>query len=248
MSTRLTKPRALSSGAKKQRNRFKKLKALKCKPSAHCDAPRPDDVDRVKSKFMLMTKVYVYHKQFPLILAFVVTVHKCQGLSLDCAIMDLSEQVFCPGMAYVALSRVKQLENLHLIAFEEDVIKVSAKCLQEINRLRQTFRPDLPQYTVPRQYTTQTRKRKLTGALKSEAPRAKRSRKCSAGSGKSDAPPAAAPPKRPEKEGSKRSSNSVEQLPTKRRRLTYNVEPGQIPQERSTILCLWIDNARFGEI
>ena len=72
--------------------------------------------------------------------------------------MDLSEQVFCPGMAYVALSRVKQLENLHLIAFEEEAIKVSAKCLQEINRLRQTFRPDLPQYTVPQQCTTQTRK------------------------------------------------------------------------------------------
>jgi hypothetical protein len=115
--------------------------------------------------------------------------------------MDLSEQVFCPGMAYVALSRVKQLENLHLIAFEEEAIEVSAKCLQEINRLRQTFRPDLPQYTVPQQCTTQTRKRKLTGALKSEAPSAKHSRKCSAGSEKSDAPPAEAPPppKSPEK-------------------------------------------------
>ena len=90
---------------------------------------QPHDVERVKSKFMLMKKVYVYRKQFPLILAFAVTVHKCQGLSLDCAIMDLSEQVFCPGMAYVALSRVKQLENLHLIAFKEKANKVSAKCL-----------------------------------------------------------------------------------------------------------------------
>ncbi|CAI8005302.1 ATP-dependent DNA helicase PIF1, partial [Geodia barretti] len=85
--------------------------------------PQPHDVEKVKSKFMLMKKVYVYRKQFPLILPFVVTVHKRQGLSLDCAIMDLSEQVFCPGMAYVALSRVKQLENLHLIAFDEDAIK-----------------------------------------------------------------------------------------------------------------------------
>ena len=64
-----------------------------------------------------MKKIYVYRKQFPLILAFAVTEHKCQGLSLDCALMDLSEQVFCAGMAYMALSRVKQLENLHLIAF-----------------------------------------------------------------------------------------------------------------------------------
>ena len=38
--------------------------------------PQPHDVERVKSRFMLMKKVYVYRKQFPLILAFVVTVHK----------------------------------------------------------------------------------------------------------------------------------------------------------------------------
>uniref|UniRef100_A0A1X7TXH3 ATP-dependent DNA helicase n=1 Tax=Amphimedon queenslandica TaxID=400682 RepID=A0A1X7TXH3_AMPQE len=43
--------------------------------------------------------------QFPLILAFAVTIHKCQGLSLDNAIIDLSENVFSAGMAYVALSR-----------------------------------------------------------------------------------------------------------------------------------------------
>ena len=110
---------------------------------------RPHNVEKVKSKFMLMKNIYVYRKQFPLILKFAVTVHKCQGLSLDCALMDLSEQVFCAGMAYMALSRVKQLE----IAFDKYAIKVSAKCLQEINRLRQTYCPDLPQYTVPKQCT-----------------------------------------------------------------------------------------------
>ena len=67
----------------------------------------PHPVQRVKSKFMLLKKLYVHRKQFPLILAFAVTVHKCQGLSLD-----LGEQVFADGMAYVALSRVKRLENL----------------------------------------------------------------------------------------------------------------------------------------
>ena len=64
--------------------------------------PEPNNVERVRSKFMLLKKVYVHRKQFPQILVFAVTVHKCQGLSLDCAIMDLSEQVFYPGMAYVA--------------------------------------------------------------------------------------------------------------------------------------------------
>ena len=88
---------------------------------------------------MVLKKIYVHRKQFPLILAFAVIVHKCQGLSLDCAMMDLSNKVFCVGMAYVALSRVKKLENLHLIAFTEQAIKVSSKCLQESNRLRQTY-------------------------------------------------------------------------------------------------------------
>ena len=116
-----------------------------------------------------LKKIFVYRKQFPLILAFAVTIHKCQGLSLDCAMMELSDQVFSLGMAYVALSRVKQLENLHLIAFKPQSVMVSSKCLQEVNRLRQTYRPDLPQYSVPtNQGGTQKRKRKMEGACTSE--------------------------------------------------------------------------------
>ena len=123
----------------------------------------PHPVERVKSKFMLLKKLYVHRKQFPLILAFAVTVHKCQGLSLDCAIMDLGEQVFADGMAYVALSRVKRLENLYLIAFKEEAIKVSKQSLNEVNRLRKTYQPDLPKTIVKKS------KRKLTGSLDKES-------------------------------------------------------------------------------
>ena len=105
-------------------------------------------------------------------MAFAVTIHKCQGLSLDCAMMELSNQVFSPGMAYVALSRVKQPENLHLIAFKTQSVMVSSKCLQEVNRLRQTYRPDLPQYSVPTtQGGTQKRKRKMEGTCTSKRKR-----------------------------------------------------------------------------
>ena len=84
--------------------------------------PAPYQVEKVKSKFK---KYIVFRKQFPLIVAFAVTIHKCQGLLLECAMMDLSDQVFIPGMAYVALSRVKEIENLHLIAFNPQSIMVS---------------------------------------------------------------------------------------------------------------------------
>jgi len=82
-------------------------------------------IKRIKGHFMVKKIFYVCRKQFPIILAFAVTIHKCQGLSLDCAIIDLSSNVFSPGVAYVALSRVRTLEGVHLICFDPCSIKVS---------------------------------------------------------------------------------------------------------------------------
>ena len=86
----------------------------------------------------------MHRTQFPLILAYAVTIHKFQGLSLDCAIVDLSDKVFAEGMAYVALSRVRSLAGLHLIALDPQSVRVGVKSLGEINRLRKDFRKYLP--------------------------------------------------------------------------------------------------------
>ena len=65
------------------------------------NVPQPYQVEKVKSKFVILKNVYVFRKQFPLILAFAVTIHKCQGLSLDCAMMKLSSEVFSPLHCHV---------------------------------------------------------------------------------------------------------------------------------------------------
>ena len=76
------------------------------------------------------------------------TIHKCQGLSLDHAIVNLSDNIFCAGMAYVAMSRVRTLEGLHLTAFDPKSVIVNNSCLEEDNRLHSTFRKDLPLYEL----------------------------------------------------------------------------------------------------
>ncbi len=61
--------------------------------------------------------------QLPLRLAWAMTVHKSQGVSLDEAVMDLSD-VFEFGQGYVALSRVKRLSGLHLLGWNERAFHV----------------------------------------------------------------------------------------------------------------------------
>jgi ATP-dependent DNA helicase PIF1 len=62
----------------------------------------------------LTKNVVAEFTQFPLRLAWAVTIHKSQGKSYDRAIVDLGSRAFSPGQTYVALSRLTALDGLYL--------------------------------------------------------------------------------------------------------------------------------------
>ncbi len=68
--------------------------------------------------------------QVPLRLAWAITVHKSQGMSLDAAVMDLSA-AFEYGQGYVALSRVRSLSGLYLSGFNERALAVHPQILKK---------------------------------------------------------------------------------------------------------------------
>ncbi|MCF7906805.1 AAA family ATPase [Patescibacteria group bacterium] len=69
-------------------------------------------------------------KQVPLRLAWAITVHKSQGMSLDAAEIDLSKS-FEHGMGYVALSRIRRLDNVRLMGINQIALRVSPEVVEK---------------------------------------------------------------------------------------------------------------------
>lgn len=78
---------------------------------------------------MVGEKVGARRMQIPLVLAWAVSIHKCQGMTLDRIHSNLS-RAFDFGMVYVALSRVRSLSGLHLSGFNPSKIKAHPRVLQ----------------------------------------------------------------------------------------------------------------------
>ena len=91
---------------------------------------KPVSIYRESCSFEVLKGIYYTRKQFPVMIAFAITIHKSQGLSLQSVIVDAGECTFGCGMVYVALSRVTSLSGLHLVDISREKIKCDQKTVE----------------------------------------------------------------------------------------------------------------------
>jgi hypothetical protein len=97
-------------------------------------------------------------KQFPLRLAYGITIHKSQGMSLDKLAVDCS-RIFEEGQAYVAISRIKTLEGLYLYNFTPKKVMVDGKVVEFYQNLN-IFNEDINSDTLSSLNTSNKRSTK----------------------------------------------------------------------------------------
>lgn len=83
--------------------------------------------------------------QIPLRLAWAITVHKSQGMTLDAARIDL-RKAFVEGMGYVALSRVKNIDSLYLTGINRMALQISEDATRIDSHLRDKTARDSKQF------------------------------------------------------------------------------------------------------
>jgi ATP-dependent DNA helicase PIF1 len=80
--------------------------------------------------------------QLPLSLAWALSVHKTQGLTLDCCIISMKD-IFEKGQAYVALSRARSMESLQVLHFDPKVVRADETVIQFYKQFENQVIPDV---------------------------------------------------------------------------------------------------------
>ena len=99
----------------------------------------------------------IFRTQFPLMLSWAATFHKIQGQTLDRAVIDLSSEVWGPQMAYVAISRVRSLDQIALTDFEEKVIYCSPEITAYYKEINAPWKDDYPTAAQEKMWTRNKR-------------------------------------------------------------------------------------------
>jgi ATP-dependent exoDNAse (exonuclease V) alpha subunit len=86
-------------------------------------------------------------KQIPLKLAWAITIHKSQGMTLDKVTIDLTN-AFTSGQGYVALSRVRSINDISLIGLNKIALTVSQEALNIENELQEKSKQALKCLTI----------------------------------------------------------------------------------------------------
>jgi hypothetical protein len=118
-------------------------------------SPRTYDLKRISWTYSQNDQRLV-REQFPLQLAFAMTIHKSQGMTLNAVCVDLGDTIFAAGQAYVALSRAKSLNTLFLSNFNVKSIQADPAAIRAHEEVTEQGKRTLEEL----QSTSQQRRRR----------------------------------------------------------------------------------------